>query len=110
LFAAVGTEPDEDDVMAADRVTRGSLDACGGIVDDAVAHLGDPAARLAADVLMVAVLQLVPRRPIAEVKAVDDSGLLEGADRPEDRRVVGAGHPTSDAVEELAKRPRMSLP
>jgi len=53
------------------------LNARLGVVDHAVADLRDAAAGFTADVLVVAVLLLVPRDPVAEVETLDDACLFE---------------------------------
>ncbi len=63
--------------MAAHGEPGVGLDARLGVIDHAVANLRDPAARLTADMLVVAVLLLVPRDPVAQVEALDDTCLFE---------------------------------
>jgi len=74
---ALRTSPDEDDLMAAYGEPGVGLDARLGVLDHAVADLRDPAAGLAADVLVMVVLLLVPRDAVAKVEALDDACLLE---------------------------------
>lgn len=63
--------------MAADGEPRVGLDARFGVGDHAVANLGDAAAGLTADVLVVTVVRLVTRDPVANVEPLDDTGLFE---------------------------------
>ena len=77
---ALGASPDENDLVAVHGEPGVGLDARLGVVDHAVADLRDAAAGLAADVLVVTVVLLIARDPIAEVEALDDTGLLERAD------------------------------
>ncbi len=66
--------------MAANGEPGVGLDARLGVIDHAVANLRDAATGFTADVLVVAVLLLVPRDPVAEVEALDDTCLFERGD------------------------------
>jgi len=77
---ALRASPDKDDLMAAHAEPGVGLDASLGVVDHAVADLRDAAAGFAADVLVVAVVLLVARDPVAKVEALDDACLLERGD------------------------------
>jgi hypothetical protein len=74
---ALRASPDEDDLMAAHGEPGVGLNASLGVVDHAVADLRDPAAGLAANVLVVTALLLIARDPVPEVEALDDACLLE---------------------------------
>ncbi len=95
--------------MAAHGEPGVGLDARLGVIDHAVANLGDAAAGLTADVLVVTVLLLVPRDPVAQVEALDDPSVLERDDRAKDRGVVGAGDVPADRIEKLHERPGVAL-
>lgn len=107
---AIGAQPDEDDLVTAERKSGGGLDPGGGVFQHAAAHLFDPAAALAADVLVVAFARLVPRLTVAEVEAGDHPRLFERGRGSKDRRVVGARNRLADGIQQLRDRPGMPAP
>jgi len=75
--------------VACDHEPGARLDRALRVLEDAAGDLDHPAARLAADVLVVLFAELVVDLAVAQVDALDQALLLHAADRPENRGVVG---------------------
>jgi hypothetical protein len=65
--SAVWASADEYHLMAVHGEACVALDACGRILDNAIANLRDPATGLAADMLVMVRVHLVARRTVAEL-------------------------------------------
>jgi len=95
--------------MARDHKPGALLDRALRVLEDAAGDLDHPAARLAADVLVVLLGQLVVDLAVAQVDALDQALLLHTADSSENGGVVSRAEGLHDRFVELVDRPEVLL-
>jgi len=87
--------------MARDHKPGALLDRALRVLEDAAGDLDHPAARLAADVLVVLLGQLVVDLAVAQVDALDQALLLHTADSAENGGVVSRAEGLHDRHVEI---------
>ena len=76
-----------------------------GTFEEAARHLGQPAAALALDVVVVLPASLIAGEPVPDIQALDHALGLEHADSPEDSRIIARPGGVAYLLEELVERP-----
>src|SRR5436305_4898641 len=102
---ALGTEAGEEQSVTGDREARGALDIPPRLLHGTVRNSGDGAARVAADMLMVAVHSLEPSLAVAELDTGDEPFAFPMREGAEHRREVGRHTPTTELGEDVLDRP-----